>query len=159
MCCIWWLILSANNQAEILIAFEKGIKDDIVLDHQKQFNLFLKAGIKVAALFTKTGKAKGHSQLCRWVRRKSAQIGITECYSSTEPLKSSIQFRGSDVHSLTPKESGELFCSVTWAVFGTNCFVEDCFPGALVDCAQAPGLMPFSAQGHGHPTASGVFSQ
>lgn len=54
-------MLSANNQAEILIAFEKGIKDDIVLDHQKQFNLFLKAGIKVAALFTKTGKAKGHS--------------------------------------------------------------------------------------------------
>lgn len=61
MCFIWWLILSANNQDEILIAFEEGIKDNIVLDHQKQFNLFLKAGIKVAALFTKMGKAKGHS--------------------------------------------------------------------------------------------------
>lgn len=61
MCFIWRLILSANNQAQILIAFEEGIKDDIVLDHQKQFNLFLKAGIKVAALFTKMGKARGHS--------------------------------------------------------------------------------------------------
>lgn len=97
-------MLSASNQAEILIAFEEGIKDDIVLDHQKQFNLFLKAEIKVAALFTKMGKAKGRSQLCRWVRRNSVQIGVIECYCSTEPLKSSIQVRGSGVHSLTPNE-------------------------------------------------------
>ena len=51
----------ANKQADILIAFEEGINHYTVLDHQKQFNLFLKAGIKVATLFAKTEKANGRS--------------------------------------------------------------------------------------------------
>lgn len=52
------------------------------------------------------------------------------------------------IHSLQNILEGFYCSSATWAVLGTNCFVEDCFPGARADCAQAPGLMSFSAQRH-----------
>lgn len=101
------------------------------------------------------GKARGHSQLCRWVRRNSVQIGVIECYSSAEPLK--IAFRTEAVvfiHSLQNILEGFYCSSTTWAVSGTNCFVEGCCPGARVDCAQAPGPMPFSAQRHSQQRSS-----
>lgn len=109
---VQWLILYANNQAEILIDFGEGINDGIVLDHQKWCNMFLKAGIQVAILFTKMEKVNGRSLLAvqtgeekqcpTWGRTSAAAVLSLSKLDFASPS-------GAVVRSFTPKISQECF--------------------------------------------------
>lgn len=129
----------------MLIAFGEGINDDIVLDHQKQFNLFLKAGIKVATFFKKMEKGNGRSLLAVQTgeEKQRSNWGRTSAAAVLSLSKLDFTFASEAMAFVrSPQKtlwSAFITASTTWALCRTDCSVVDSFlgEGSLTDRAQA----------------------